>query len=29
MNRLDLFYRYIWDEEQRFVQDMTPEYADR
>lgn len=28
MNRLDLFYRWVWDEEQRFVQHMTPERAD-
>jgi site-specific recombinase XerD len=28
MNRLDLFYRYIWEEEQRFVQTLTPEHAD-
>jgi integrase len=28
MNRLDLFYRWVWDEEERFVQDLTTEHAD-
>ena len=28
MYRLDLFYRYIWDQEQRFIQTLTPEHAD-
>lgn len=28
MNRLDLFYRYIWDKEGRYVQDPTTEHAD-
>jgi integrase len=29
MNRLDLFYRWIWQDEHRYVQDMTPEHANR
>lgn len=28
MNRLDLFYRFVWDEEHRFVQTLTTEHAD-
>ncbi|MFB6185705.1 MAG: hypothetical protein ABEI86_02415, partial [Halobacteriaceae archaeon] len=28
MNKLDLFYRWVWDDEQRFVQTMTTEHAD-
>lgn len=28
MYRLDLFYRYIWDQKQRFIQTLTPEHAD-
>lgn len=28
MNRLDLFYRWVWQDEQRFIQDMTTDYAD-
>ena len=27
-NRLDLFYRFVWDSEQRFVQTLTTEHAD-
>lgn len=28
MNKLDLFYRWVWEDEQRYVQDLTPEHAD-
>lgn len=28
MNRLDLFYRFVWDRDGRYVQDMTPDDAD-
>jgi Phage integrase, N-terminal SAM-like domain. len=28
MNKLDLFYRWVWNNEQRFVQDLTVEHAD-
>jgi len=27
MNRLDLFYRFTWDQEGRYVQDLTTEHA--
>lgn len=29
MNRLDLFYRYIWEREGRYVQDLTTDHADQ
>jgi site-specific recombinase XerD len=29
MNRLDLFYRYVWDREGRFIQELTTEHADQ
>lgn len=29
MNRLDLFYRFVWDRESRYVQDITTEHADQ
>jgi len=29
MNRLDLFYRFVWEREGRYVQDMTTDYADQ
>lgn len=28
MNKLDLFYRWIWDQEQRYIQDITTDHAD-
>jgi len=28
MNKLDLFYRWVWDEEQRFIQDLKIEHAE-
>jgi site-specific recombinase XerD len=28
MNRLDLFYRFIWDREGRYIQDLTTDHAD-
>jgi len=28
MNRLDLFYRFVWEREGHFVQDLTTEHAD-
>lgn len=28
MNRLDLFYRFVWDREGRYVQDLTTDHAD-
>jgi len=28
MNRLDLFYRFVWDRKGRYVQDLTVEHAD-
>jgi integrase len=28
MNKLDLFYRWVWEQEERYVQDMTVEHAD-
>ncbi|WP_259535293.1 site-specific integrase [Halalkaliarchaeum sp. AArc-CO] len=28
MNRLDLFYRYTWDQEGRYVQDLSTDHAD-
>lgn len=28
MNRLDLFYRWVWDDQRRYVQDITTEHAD-
>ncbi len=28
MNRLDLFYRWVWQQEERFIQDMTTGHAD-
>lgn len=28
LNKLDLFYRWVWDEEQRYVQDITTDHAD-
>lgn len=28
MNRLDLLYRYVWDREGRYVQDITTDHAD-
>jgi integrase len=28
MNRLDLFYRFVWDRESRFTQDITTGHAD-
>lgn len=28
MNALDLFYRWVWQEEERFVQNMTTDHAD-
>jgi len=28
MNRLDLFYRFVWDRKGRYVQDLTTEHAD-
>ena len=29
MNKLDLFYRWVWEQESRFIQDMTTDHADR
>lgn len=29
MNKLDLFYRWVWDEEQMYVQDITTDHADQ
>lgn len=28
LNKLDLFYRWVWNEEQRYVQDISTEHAD-
>jgi hypothetical protein len=28
MNRLDLFYRFIWDREGRYIQELTTDHAD-
>ena len=28
MNKLDLFYRWVWNEEQRFIQDLGIEHAE-
>ncbi|WP_135829856.1 tyrosine-type recombinase/integrase [Halorussus halobius] len=28
MNRLDLFYRFVWEQEGRYVQDLTTDHAD-
>ncbi|PSQ44594.1 hypothetical protein BRD17_03920 [Halobacteriales archaeon SW_7_68_16] len=28
MNRLDLFYRFIWNREGRYIQDLTTSHAD-
>ncbi|MFP4218048.1 MAG: tyrosine-type recombinase/integrase [Salinarchaeum sp.] len=28
MNRLDLFYRFVWDREGRYIQDLTTDHAD-
>jgi hypothetical protein len=28
MNRLDLFYRFVWDRESRYIQDITTDHAD-
>lgn len=28
MNRLDLFYRFVWDREGRYIQDLTTTHAD-
>jgi integrase len=28
MNKLDLFYRWVWDDNQRYVQDIKTEHAD-
>ena len=28
MNRLDLFYRFVWDREGRYIQDLTADHAD-
>ena len=28
MNKLDLFYRWVWEQENRFIQDMTTDHAD-
>jgi integrase len=28
MNRLDLFYRFVWDRKGRYVQDLTTDHAD-
>jgi len=28
MNKIDLFYRWVWQDRERFVQDLTPEHAD-
>ena len=28
MNKLDLFYRWVWEQENRFIQDMTTDRAD-
>ena len=28
MNRLDLFYRFVWDREGRYIQDLTTSHAD-
>jgi len=28
MNRLDLFYRFIWEREGRYIQDLTTDHAD-
>lgn len=28
MNKLDLFYRWVWDENQRYVQDIKTDHAD-
>lgn len=29
MNKLDLFYRFVWDQEGRYVQDITTDHADQ
>lgn len=29
MNRLDLFYRFIWEREGRYIQDITTDHADQ
>ena len=29
MNRLDLFYRFIWDREGRYIQDLTTDHANQ
>jgi len=28
MNRLDMFYRWVWDQKGRYIQDMTTDHAD-
>ena len=28
MNRLDIFYRFIWDRKGRYIQDLTTDHAD-
>jgi len=28
MNKIDLFYRWVWQDRERFVQDLSPEHAD-
>jgi len=28
MNKLDLVYRWVWEQEQRYVQDITTDHAD-
>lgn len=29
MNRLDLFYRFVWDQKNRYVQNLTTDHADQ